>query len=362
VELFEHVKNFLDQILGPVTFFLISVGGLAAVIVFRSFWTRPRIAATILVFLLAFFLVSITDPDLAVTVKKPDNVPILIMLCSLGFFLWMSFRKMVINDELIAKGLPTVEARESRKRVLCWPDLLYEEFLILIICSVLLTWWAIELKAPLEEPASQTKTPNPSKAPWYFLGLQEMLLYYDPWLAGVVFPSMIIGGLMALPYIDPNPKGNGYYTFKERPFAISTFLFGFVVLWLLLIMMGTFLRGPNWNFFGFYETWDVHKLAPLTNVNLSEYFYNHLLKRPLPDSILLRELPGFLLVIGYFVVLPPILASTVFRRIYQEMGFIRFNVMANLLLFMAALPIKMSMRWLFNLKYIVAIPEKFFNI
>ena len=87
--------------------------------------------------------------------------------------------------------------------------------------------WAIVLQAPLEEPASAVKTPNPSKAPWYFLGLQEMLVYYDPWMAGVVLPSMIVAGLMAIPYIDFNKKGNGYYTINERKFAYLTFQFGF---------------------------------------------------------------------------------------------------------------------------------------
>jgi len=362
VQFFEHVKNFLDQLLGPTTFFLFSTVGFAALVLFRSWWTKPSVALGITIATIAFFLISVTDSDLAITVEKPDNVPIIIMLASLWLFLWISMRKMVVNDDLIAKGLPTVEARESRKRVLCWPDLLYQEFLCIIVLSILLTWWGIELKAPLEEPASPTKTPNPSKAPWYFLGLQEMLVYYDPWLAGVVFPSQIIVGLMAIPFIDPNPKGNGYYTFKERPFAIVTFLFGFVVLWVLLIMLGTFLRGPNWNFFGFYEFWDPHKIEALTNVNLSEYFYNLLLGDALPGNILLRELPGFVTVFAYFVVLPPIMANTVFRKLFLEMGFIRFNIMANLFLFMAALPIKMALRWLFNLKYIIAIPEYFFNI
>ncbi len=362
MQFFEHIKNFLDQILGPTTFFLFSTAGFAALFVFRSWWTKPSVALGITIATIGFFLISVTDPDLAITVEKPDNVPIIIMLASLWLFLWISMRKMVINDDLIAKGLPTVEARESRKRVLCWPDLLYQEFLCIIVLSILLTWWGIELKAPLEEPASPTKTPNPSKAPWYFLGLQEMLVYYDPWLAGVVFPSQIIVGLMAIPYIDPNPKGNGYYTFKERSFAIVTFLFGFVVLWVLLIMLGTFLRGPNWNFFGFYEFWDPHKVEALTNINLSEYFYNQFFGMALPENILLRELPGFITVLAYFVVLPPILANTIFRKLFREMGFIRFNIMANLFLFMAALPIKMALRWLFNLKYIVAIPEYFFNI
>jgi hypothetical protein len=74
-----------------------------------------------------------------------------------------------------------------------------------------------------------------------------------------------------------------------------------------------------------------------------------------------RELPGTLLVLGYFIALPPIMALTIFRKFYQRMGFIRFMVMANLLLFMASLPIKMVLRWVFNLKYLISIPEFFFN-
>ena len=77
----------------------------------------------------------------------------------------------------------------------------------------------------------------------------------------------------AIPYIDTNPNGNGYYTLKERKWEIGTFLFGFLILWILLVILGTFLRGPNWNFFGPYEYWDVHKLEALVNVNLSEYIW-----------------------------------------------------------------------------------------
>ena len=358
----EPIKNFIDSLLGPTTFFLIAITGLFLMIRFRAFWTKAWFAGSLLVVVVVGFVLSTTDADFVTIVAKPDNVPILIMMGTLGFLMWLSLRKMVINDELIDKGLPTFEAREANRRVHCWPDLVYGEFLVLILCTVLLLVWAYYLKAPLEEPASSARTPNPSKAPWYFLGLQEMLVYYDPWLAGVVFPTQIIVGLMAIPYIDPNRKGCGYYTFKERPFAISTFLFGFIPLWAMLIILGTFLRGPNWNFFGPYEYWDAHKVEALNNVNLSEYIYNIWWGTSLPDNILLREFPGFILIILYFAALPPILAKTVFRKTYNSMGFIRFNIMANLLLFMAALPIKMVMRWVLNLKYIVAIPEYFFNI
>ncbi len=358
----EPIKNFIDSLLGPTTFFLIAIIGLALMIRFRALWTKAWFAGSLLVVAVVGFVLSTTDADFVAIVGKPDNVPITIMIFTLGFLMWLSLRKMVINDELIDKGLPTFEAREANRRVHCWPDLVYGEFLVLILCTVLLLVWAYYLKAPLEEPASSARTPNPSKAPWYFLGLQEMLVYYDPWLAGVVFPTQIIVGLMAIPFIDPNRKGCGYYTFKERPFAISTFMFGFIPLWAMLIILGTFLRGPNWNFFGPYEYWDAHKVEALNNVNLSEYIYNIFLGTSLPDNILLREFPGFVLIIIYFAALPPILAKTVFRKTYNSMGFIRFNIMANLLLFMAALPIKMVMRWVLNLKYIVAIPEYFFNI
>src|SRR6202166_4760051 len=120
-----------------------------------------------------------------------------------------------------------------------WPFLVRSEFICALAVTVLLTVWSLTINAPLEEPANPTRTPNPSKAPWYFLGLQEMLVFFDPWNAGVVLPGFIIVGLMVIPYIDVNPKGNGYYCFKDRAFAISTFLFGFLVMWIVLIIMGT---------------------------------------------------------------------------------------------------------------------------
>jgi hypothetical protein len=162
--------------------------------------------------------------------------------------------------------------------------------------------------------------------------------------------------------MDKNPKGNGYYTFKQRPFAIMTFCFGFFILWVLLVVMGTFLRGPNWNFFGPYEHWTVHKVVPLVNVNLSEFFWIKMLNTKMPLNPLVREFPGFLLIIAYFGILPPLMAKTIFRSFFKQLGFIRYNVFAMLFLFMAALPIKMIARWTINLKYIVAIPEFFFNI
>jgi hypothetical protein len=189
-----------------------------------------------------------------------------------------------------------------------------------------------------------------------------------------VLPTIIIVGLMAIPYIDFNKQGNGYYTFNQRKFAVITFLFGFLPLWVAMIILGTFIRGPNWNMFGPYEYWDVHKLEVLNNVNLSDWFWLTNLKQPLPRPtgsdnvgtaaaiIIKREWLGLLLVAAYLLVLPPLMAVTIFRKFFVKMGFVRYMVLANLILFMAALPIKMVLRWAFRLKYIVAIPEWFFNI
>jgi hypothetical protein len=233
----------------------------------------------------------------------------------------------------------------------------------MVICTFGLVVWAVFLKAPLEQPASSSRIPNPSKAPWYFLGLQEMLVYFDPWMAGVVLPTFIIIGLIAIPYIDYNQKGNGYFTFVQRKFAVTTFLYGFVVLWVVLIVLGTFLRGPNWNFFGPFEPWDPHKSVPLNNINLSDYFWLMGMGQAMEGKgWLVREAPGIIAILAYLLLLPPLLAKTVMRSYFIKMGFIRFFILVTLIQFMALLPIKMVLRWTINLKYIVFIPEAFFNI
>jgi hypothetical protein len=106
----------------------------------------------------------------------------------------------------------------------------------------------------------------------------------------------------------------------------------------------------------------VHKLIPLNNVNLSDIFWVQLLGRSKPPLILIRELPGILLCLAYFTVVPFLLGRFFFKKIIAQGGYLRYAVLAVLLLFMAALPLKMVLRWTINLKYLVAIPEYFFNI
>ncbi|MBM4009905.1 MAG: hypothetical protein FJ286_00780 [Planctomycetes bacterium] len=362
------VRGLVNNLSGPVLYTLGTVALLTVLFVFRKFFVRPMVAWAILNAMLVLMGLSMADENFASIVMKPDNVPIVGLVFLLAFFTWLATKQAVVNDERIAQGLPTVE-KENDEKVLVWPDLVYTELICMVAVSAFLLVWAIFLQAPLEEPASSVKTPNPSKAPWYFLGLQEMLVYFDPWYAGVVLPSLVIFGLMAMPYLDFNKKGNGYYSIEERKFAYLTYQFGFFVLWITLIILGTFLRGPNWNFFGPFEYWTPYKVEVLNNVDLPQMFWVNLLDRPLPKAspgasglvqagtILLREAPGLLLMGAYLLLLPPLLAVTVFRGYFAKMGLVRYMIMANMMLLMLTLPIKMILRWSFNLKYIISMPE-----
>jgi hypothetical protein len=368
----EAFRNAINQSTGPVVYSTGTVLGLVILYLGRRFFVKPAVAWTILNLMLLFLGLSMTDRDFYDIVAKPDNVPIVMLVFALAYFTWLATYKAVINDDRLDRGEPPLEKLDDEK-VLVWPDLVYTELICMIALTAFLIFWGIALLAPLEEPASSVKTPNPSKAPWYFLGLQEMLVYFDPWMAGVVLPSLIVVGLMAIPYLDFNKEGNGYYTIKQRKFAYIMFQFGFLEMWITLIVLGTLLRGPNWNFFGPYEFWDAHKVEALDNRNLSQMFWETALGKSLPVAaagssfgtqlgyIVYREWLGIVLTLGYFIALPPIMALTFMRKYFQRMGLIRFMIMANLMLFMASLPIKMVLRWVFNLKYIIAIPEYFLN-
>lgn len=357
----QGLKDLVNAVCQPHWFLILSVIGLAVFLIGYRTFTRPSVAIPGAILLTMAFLASCMDPNFLLIVQKADNVPIVIMMFTVGFFLWLAFRQAAVNDQAIEEGKPLIEAGSDDK-VLVWPDLVYIELICLVLCTAFLTVWAVVLRAPLEQPADPNVAPNPAKAPWYFLGLQEMLVYFDPWLAGVLLPGLIIVGLMAIPYIDVNPRGNGYYTFKERKFAITTFLVGFVILWVVLIIFGTFLRGPNWNFFGPFEFWDMHRPAALLNVEFHDLVWIGMLGRPLPEHFLMRELPGIVLLAGYFVVGPMFLRAIFFRNLARQMGFIRFSVMAMLLLVMGLMPIKMVLRWTLNLHYIVGITEWFLNV
>jgi len=289
-------------------------------------------------------------------ISKPDNIPIVLMLGLTVFYTWFSMRKARRNDlQDISE-----EAKLSDK-VQVWPYLVKVEFLAALLIMAVLTIWSVGLDAPLEQPANPALTPNPSKAPWYFLGLQEILVYFDPWIAGVVLPTLIIVGLCAIPYIDINPKGNGYYTFKERPFAILTFMFGFLVLWVSLIVLGTFFRGPGWNIFMPWQEWDTHLVVALTNIDWSEWLPFHQ-----PTRLVDGTLNPYAMLIGSVTVIGWYSLGVIYyfwkrkSDLMQKLGILRYSIVAFLFLTMMAVPVKVLLRIAFNIKYILVTP--WFNI
>jgi hypothetical protein len=233
-----------------------------------------------------------------------------------------------------------------------WPHLVRMEFLVALFVMIALTIWSITIDAPLEEAANPTRTPNPSKAPWYFLGLQEMLVYFDPWHAGVVLPTLIIVGLMVIPFIDINPRGNGYYCYKDRKWEILTFIFGFHVLWVSMIIIGTFFRGPGWNLFWPWQRWDPHKVVALTNVDLPYLLgiRNYWVSAGF-GLVFIGVMFAIGMVIFYWFVL-----KVKGKEFLERWGMVRFAITGVLLVLMMALPFKMFLRLVFNIKYILVTP------
>lgn len=297
----------------------------------------------------------------------------------------------VRKDGFSAAPLPN-DAPNNKIEV--WPNLVVREYIGAILMLVILVAWSVLQNAPLEQLADPNVTPNPSKAPWYFLGLQELLVYFDPWIAGVLLPGVIVGGLIAIPYLDPDPNnGVGFYSFKERPFANTIFLTG-IAAWFILITIGTFMRGPNWAWYWPWESWLYHKPPPPPTMILPRLFGIGLLgayfsvgmilpllvkaQFNLKSTILkvllcavgvaaiIGVLPMFKFVqglwIGFGIFLYVVLGFLLPQHYLKGISKLRYVVCMALLLMMIGVFLKMAVRLGFNVKYIVSIPEVSLNI
>lgn len=266
----------------------------------------------------------------------------------------------VRKDEFSAVPLPPEEERKKGvrpeewlkqhpeqldKKVFTWPNLVSRMFVSAVVLTAVLTLWSIIGHAPLEELANPNKTPNPSKAPWYFVGLQELLVYFDPWMAGVVLPTMILVGLMAIPYLDKNPRGVGYYNFRDRKFAVGMFTFG-LTLWFVLIFIGYYMRGPGWELYMPWEPWD-HFRAPSSTAGL----------RDMPNWL------GILFMLGYGA-MGGLLWLFGLKNFFKKLGLgpIGSAVVILLVLSMFFVPVKIVLRLFFDIKYIVSFPDVNLNI
>ena len=213
------------------------------------------------------------------------------------------------------------------------------EFLTAVALTVILIVWSLLINAPLLEIASPGISENPSKAPWYFVGLQELLVYFDPWIAGFMIPVFIIICLMLIPYLDTNHRGSGEYNLSVRKFAVTNFIFGFS-MWLLLIFTGYFLRGPNWQFYWPWESWAAIK-------HVSENLWS---LEPVVG------LAGLGLYFGVGIILPRLIS----KDFYMKCGQVKYMIVMISLLLMYFVPIKILLRLVFNIRYVLVTP--WFNI
>ncbi len=302
-------------------------------------------------------------------VSLPDNIPIVAIVVLVPFYTWYALRQARATDRLIGEleADPALAKTHHRKifpyrpgwarELQVWPYLLRIEFLAAIIVTLVLMVWSIALNAPLEEPANPNHTMNPAKAPWYFVGLQEMLVYFDPWFAGVVLPTLIIVGLMVFPYVDANPLGVGYYTIRQRTVALAGFGFGFL-LWLTLIFIGTFLRGPGWMWFWPGQTWDHTRVIYEVNRDLPAVF--GITNRALAIAVGLAAIAAFFAVSGW-AIHKLVTRSPLNKKLYERTSLVQYGIFQFFAItILAALPAKMLLRLLFRIKYVLITP--WFNV
>jgi menaquinol-cytochrome c reductase cytochrome b/c subunit len=137
-------------------------------------------------------------------------------------------------------GIQQVQSKQMDK-VYTWPHLLLVEFVALLAMGGVLLVASFFLDAPLGSLANPNEVPAINKAPWYFMGLQELLRYFHPMIAGVTLPGVVIVGLMAIPYVDKNPSARP----ENRKLANMAFTF-FITFWTILVMIGSFMRGAGY--------------------------------------------------------------------------------------------------------------------
>jgi len=244
----------------------------------------------------------------------------------------------------LSKDLPkdttqATNAKDPPAMLPVYPAFVFKEFLAALACLLVLAWLGLVIEAPLGVPADPDFTPNPAKAPWYFLGIQELLVYFDPWLAGVVIPFLIILGLILIPLLDTDPRGAGSYSFRSRIWAALPFTAGLLLL-VLLTLMAAWFRGSNWDWYWPWQDWSMARPAR------SGF-------RSFPNGL------GWSL-IGVYYLSGIFLPLALWRSRINKWGWVRYSIYSFLVLTMSAVAIKVLLRLLLNVRYIVQTP--WFNI
>ena len=346
----------------------------------RFLWRRPA-GVVWLLLAAALLAVATADPLFRQRLLNPRHFPVVIwVLCTLGA-LWLVLHR----------------ARRERTLPPHHPDAAWRgpsrfEWTAATITGLLLMAAALYLETPLGPPGPDTLLPAPAgqalleppetipedystdvaRKPWFTRAWQEAGFYFDPWMARFLFPMLLLIGLLALPWLDPDPDEEAPSTsastisFGSRERRLLIFLASTLFLVLLPMVVATYLRGPSWNVLSPFEIWQASP-ATTAPVALSERFWCDALGRSAPPAFwLIREFPGLAFLCFYLIILPrqlPRWKATrgIFDRYLRSVGPWRYRLAATLGLLLLAVPLKMYSRWLLDVSYWLHLPEIAFN-
>ncbi len=200
--------------------------------------------------------------------------------------------------------------------------------------------------------------------PRIMIGVQELLVYFDPWLASYVLPVIYTVGFAFIPFLTEPSDTQPFPGLGKLVAVVVSLLLGVLeMVWLALVAVEIFLRGPNWNLFWPGEKWDANRVVLLNLVNLSDYFWLKWSSQAPQNDMAwtLREMPG-LVFVGCYLFGGTLLAYWLFRKGRGLTPFWCWLCLVLLFQSAAMVPIKVFLHWVFNLKYLIYLPEYHFNL
>jgi hypothetical protein len=350
MELFQQT---IDRLASPLVLF--SAALLLLVVASRTRFLLDRLGAVVLsIGTAAVLAAGLSDARFRELVLDPARLPAAVWILMTLVFLWLALHRAQVKSPEPASGSADGSTREAA---------------VVACVGYLVMAGAFFLEPPLGRSALDLSAAAGSAAagspaagtPWFLRGFQELGLYFSPWMAAYGLPAVLVAALLALPYLDFSAAVADDSAGERR--RLLTFATACLLLVVLPVLVATFLRGPQGEVFGPFEVRDAARPQAAPAVPLSEAFWCRWLGRAAPPSPwLLRELPGALLLLGYFGLLPWMLARwsatrRAVERFRQAAGPWRYRLTVALTLILAVVPLKMYGRWLLDVGPWLDLPE-----